>query len=147
LQNAEFCAARLLSVYAFDDEHLLVVVDFTQLYFNNFAAAGLHGSSDEGSFNGKFAMPAIDQSKQLHAAGASMIEERIESSPDGAARVENIIDKNDISPIYIETQIARVEDGANIFRCEVIPVKTDVQYSNIDRMLFDTVNQRGQPFG
>jgi hypothetical protein len=72
-------------------------------------------------------MPAIDQSQQLHTAWASMIEERIECSPDGAARVENIIDKNDVSPIYIETQIARVEDGANIFRCEIIPVKTDVQ--------------------
>jgi len=72
-------------------------------------------------------MPAIDQSKQLHAARASMIEERIECGPDGAARVENIIDKNDISPVYIKTQIARVEDGANIFRCEIIPgKKTDV---------------------
>ena len=76
-----------------------------------------------------------------------MIEERVECGPDGAARVENIIDKNDVSPIYVKTQIARVEDGANIFRCEIIPVKTDVQYSNIDRVLFDTVNHRGQPFG
>jgi hypothetical protein len=147
LQNAEFCAAGLLSVYAFDDEHLFIVVDFTQLYFNYFAAAGLHGPSYEGSFNGKFAMPAIDQGKQLHAAWAPMIEERIERSPDGAARVENIIDENDVSPIYIKTKVARVEDGAYIFRCEIVPVKTDVQDSNIDRMLLDTVNQRGQPFG
>jgi hypothetical protein len=146
-QNAEFCAAWLLSVYAFDDEHLLILIDFTQLYFNNFAAAGLHGSSYEGSLNGKFAMPAIDQSKQLYAAWAPMIEKRIECSPDGAARVEHIIDKNDISPIYIETQIAGAEDRANIFRREVIPIKTDVQHANIDRMFLDPVDQGGQSLG
>ena len=92
-------------------------------------------------------MPAIDQRKQLYPPRASMIEKRIERGAHGASCVENIIDKNDVPSVYIETQVAWVEDWANIFCREVIPVKADVQHAHIDWLLLDAANQRRQSSG
>lgn len=146
-RSEEYFPAPQLSVYALYDQDLLIVIDFAQFDLNNFAAAGLNRSSYERRLNRKLTMPAINQRKQLYPPRASMIEKRIERGAHGASCVENIIDKNDVPSVYIETQVAGVEDWANIFCRKVIPVKADVQHAHIDWLLLDAANQRRQSSG
>ena len=59
---------------AFDQQHLIVLVDFVKFDFNDFATACRHKLADVSCFDGQFAMSAIDQYCELHAARPAMIE-------------------------------------------------------------------------
>src|SRR5277367_517845 len=85
------------SVDLLDQQHLFVVIDFAQFHFDDFTTRGLHLASYEAGFNGQFAMTAIDQRQQLHATGAAMTEERVESGPDGTTCIQHVIDQNDVA--------------------------------------------------
>src|SRR5262245_27400537 len=67
-------AARSLS---FHQKNLIGVVDFIQLHLNHLIHRGLHGGTDEGSFNRELTMTAIDQDEQLNLAWPSSGEESL----------------------------------------------------------------------
>src|SRR5579863_7584996 len=69
---------------ALDQHDLFLAVDFLELDLDNFVAAGLDHASDVARFDGKLAVSAVNQDKQLHAGGTAMIEQSIESRADGA---------------------------------------------------------------
>src|SRR5205807_8111164 len=89
----------------FDQEHLLARIDLLQFYLDDFILRSLDCASDKRSFDGQLAVSAIDEHEQLHAARASMVEEGIERGANGAARVENVVDEDDVFVSDIETDV------------------------------------------
>ena len=139
-----FCEYKL---HTLDEQHLLVIVDFFQLDFDDLALRGRNGSADEGGFDGELAMAAVDEDQQLHAARAAVVEERIEGGANGAAGVEHVVDQDDVAAVDIEAERAGNDDGAHIARGEVVAIEADVEDAGIDRMLFDAGDEGGRGAG
>ena len=59
-QLRQTSAANLL-VGAFDQQYLLVVVNFSQFHFNNFAFCRLDRATDKGGFDRELTMAAVAQ--------------------------------------------------------------------------------------
>ena len=86
-------------------------------------------------------MAAIDQDKELDAAGAAMIEEGVESGADGAACVEHIVDQDDVASVDIEAEGAGNDNGANVARGEIVTIEADVEDAGIDWVLLNGADE------
>ena len=122
---------------AFDQDHLLVVVDLPQLDLDDLAGCGLHVPADETGLDGQLAMTAVDQHQQLYAPRTAMVKERVQRRAYGSAGVENIVDQNDVAPGNVEADGAGNDDRPNIAGGKVVAVEVDVENSGIDRRFLD----------
>ncbi len=102
--HAASCGTR-----AFDEKHLLHVVDFLKFHFDDFVIGGLHGAADVARFDGQFAMAAIDQNQQLHARRTAVIEKSVERRADGAAGVKHVVHQDDFFSLHGKRDIGAVE--------------------------------------
>src|SRR5271157_759835 len=91
-------------------------------------------------------MTSINEHQQLHAARATVTEERIERGADRAAGVENVVNQDDIAIVHIEAKGAWTDHRADIVRGKVVAVKANVKHSSIDGAFFDGANQSAQSF-
>src|SRR5580698_4980912 len=92
----------LFSIHSFDQQHLLVLVDFVEFDFDDFAAAGGYLFSDVGGFDGQFTMATVNENCELHAARTAMIKQGIESGADGAAGIEHVVAQHHVAVVYIK---------------------------------------------
>jgi len=100
-----------ISADAFDKLDLIAAVDFAELDFNNFAAAGGNVFSDIGCLNGQLAMTAVDEDGELYAARASMVKEGVKRGADGAAGVEDVVTDDDVAALDVKANGAGVTSG------------------------------------
>src|SRR4051812_4429353 len=70
---------------ALHQQHLLAGIDLLELDLDDLVVGGLHHSPYVLRLHRQLAMSAIDQHQQLHLAGATVVEERIEGGARGAA--------------------------------------------------------------
>src|SRR5579875_3186021 len=132
---------------AFDEDDLLVAVDFAELNFDDLALGGGDGASDEGGLDGELAVAAIDEDEELDAAGAPVVEEGVESGADGASGVEDVVDEDDIASVDVEAEGTGVDDGADVAGREVVAIEADVEGTGIDGVFFDAADQGGEALG
>src|SRR5579862_481272 len=92
-------------------------------------------------------MSAVDQDQQLHAAGTSVIEQRIERGANRAPRVEHVIDQDDVASVYVEAQRTGSDDRPNVARGEIVAIEGYVKRTGVDGVLLDSGNQRCQALG
>jgi len=102
--------------------------------------------ADEVGFDGQFAVSAIDQDRELNAAGASEIVERIEGRASGAATTENIIDQHHGFAVEIEGDVSRVNFGCGLFM-EVITMEGDIDGSQGHGVSTDVLQELMEPGG
>src|SRR5450631_501041 len=94
------CMAALPGPLAHED--LLHTVDFLELDFDNFNIGGLHLAPDEARLDGQFAVSAVDQHQQLYAGRPTVVEQRVQRGPDGAAGVEHVVHQDDVLARHAE---------------------------------------------
>ena len=123
-------------------EHLLVVVDFLQLDFDNLALRGGDGTAHKRCLDGQLAMTAIDEHQELDAAGTAMIEEGVEGGANGAAGVEHVVDEDDVAAVDVEAERAGDDDGADVAGGEVVAIEADVEDAGVDGVLLDAGDER-----
>ena len=80
-----------------DQNHLLVLVDFPKLDFDDFLLGGLHMPADKGRLDRQLPMSAVDKHGQPDSLRAAMVEKRIERGTHRSPGVENVIHQNDIA--------------------------------------------------
>ena len=69
---------RLTLVDLLDQQHLLHLVDFLELHFDDFVGGGLHLAADVAGLDRQFAPAAVDQHKKLHTRRAAVLEQRVD---------------------------------------------------------------------
>jgi hypothetical protein len=136
---------RCRFIYALYKQDSLGAVHFLKFYFHDFATRGLHHPADVSGFNGKLAVAAVNQYKQLHARGPSMIKQRIQRGPNRPARVEDVIHEHDISSNYRKPNLVRMQDRPLAHSRKIVAVEVDVQDSNGNLQTFKTLNLRCEP--
>src|SRR5208337_203422 len=99
-----------------DQQNLLVVVDLLELDLDNLAAAGGHMLANVSGLDGQFAVAAVDEHSQLHAARPALVEERIERGADSAAGEEHIVAENHIAALDVDADGSRRDHGPNVRR-------------------------------
>src|SRR6185437_393209 len=119
------------AVYALHQDYLLITVDFAELDFDNFAVSGLDGAADEGGFDWQFAVAAVDEREQLHAARASVIEERVEGGADGASGVEHVVDQDDVASGDIEADGTGNHGGARAVGGKIVAIEADIEHAGV----------------
>ena len=64
----------------------------------------------------QLAMAAIDEHGELHALGPPVVEERVDRSPDRAAREEHVVDEHARRPLEREAELRAANDGLRVER-------------------------------
>src|ERR1700761_945351 len=85
-------------------------------------------------------MTAIDEDQQTHGTRTAMIEERVQRGADGAARVEHVIQKNNITALDVEADLTLCHFRATAARRQVIPVERDVEHADLHRLPLDPLD-------
>jgi hypothetical protein len=137
----------ILLIGFFDELNLFVVVYFLKFYFDDLSAAGGYVFADVGSFDGQFAMAAVDEDGELNAARTAMVKEGVECGADGAAGVENIVAENHVAAIDVKAERALSYDGTDIMRGEVVAIETNVKHACVDGAFFDSGDELGEALG
>src|SRR5579875_1451897 len=136
-----------LAVGEFDQEDLFVVVDFAEFDFDDFAAGGGDGAAYVLRLDGEFAVAAVDEDEELDGLGAAVVEEGVEGGPDGAAGVEDVVEKDDVAAFDVEADVAFFDDGADVAGREVVAVEANVEDAGVDGVVFDGGDDFGEPLG
>ena len=122
-------------------QHLLIVVHFFQLHFDNFQVCRLYGPSNEGGLDRQFPMASVNEGQQLYSFWTTMIHQGIQRRTDGASGIQNVIDQHNVAPSHIETKGPGVDHGTQVPGRKVIAIEIDVERSHIDGTLFYDCNQ------
>src|ERR1700677_3053146 len=134
-------------IHSFDQQHLLVVVYFAKLYFDDFAAAGWHMLTDIRGLDGQLAMAAVNQHSQLHTARAAVVEQRVKSGPDCPAGIKHVVADHHVAAFNLDADGSRSDHGTNVGGGKVVAIKLDVEHAGGDGMLLDAGDQRAQTLG
>ena len=126
-----------LWLLAVDENDALFIIDFAEADFDDFGVAGLNGAADELSFNGHFAMAAVDEYAERNALGAAEVEEAVHGGADGAAGVENVIDKDEVHAVDAKGNVGGLKNGLRRDFGEVVAIESDVEGADGD---VDAVN-------
>jgi len=97
----------------FNQQYLLVVVDFAEFHFYDFTAAGRYVLADVGGLNGQLTMTAVNEDCQLHAARATVIKERVKRGADGAAGVEHVVAEDHVAAFDVDADGAWGDHGTD----------------------------------
>jgi hypothetical protein len=99
-------------------------------HFDNFGGAGLHAAADVLCFDGHFAMAALDKNAERYAPGASEVEKAVHGGADGAARVEDVVNEDQVHIIHAEGNVGRLQHGVGRDFGKVVAIESDVQSAN-----------------
>ena len=110
----------------------LFVVDFVEADFDNFGIGGFDGAADEAGLDGQFAMAAVDEHAKADAARTAEIEEAVHCGAYGAAGIENVVDKQQISIINGERNFARLDNGLRGDGGKIVAIESDVESADRD---------------
>src|SRR6478735_5073435 len=133
---------------AFHQQDLLFLVNLRELDFNDFFVAGLYGAADESGLNWEFAVAAINQNAELHAAGPSVVKKGVHGGPDCAAGVKNVVKEDNVFVHNVSAQRGSFFDHrASAHGGKIVAVERDIQCSYRHRGLFNLLDQSGQTGG
>ena len=105
------------------------------------------GDADVSGLNRQFAMTTVDKDAKLHTAWPSMIKERIERGPDGAAGIEHVVAYDDVAALDVKSDGARCYHRANARRRQVVTIKLNIQNAGVDWTFFNDGNQFAEASG
>src|SRR5271157_3744734 len=134
-------------IQALDQQHLVFVVYLMELHFNDLAAAGGHTFADVRGLDGQFAMAAVNEHGQLHAARTAVVEERVERGPDRPAGVEHIVAKHYVAAVDFNADGPWRDYRTHAGCGQIVAVELNIEQARIDRMLLDAGNESAQPLG
>ena len=115
-----------------DQQHLLSLVDFFELDFDDLVVGGLHAAAHKARFDRKLAVAAVDQHQQLHARRASVVEQRIQGGANGAAGVQDVVHQDDVLAGDRERDFRGIHHGLAGNGGQVIAVQSDIQDADRD---------------
>src|SRR5215475_12322163 len=116
-----------------------------QLDFNDFSVTGLDGAAHKSGFNGQFAVTAINENTELHAARTPMVEKRVHGGADSAAGIKHVVQEDHVFVHNISSQRRSFFDhraGAN--GGKVVAIQSDIQGAYRHGRFFNLLNQGGE---
>src|SRR5215813_14969889 len=119
---------RLL--YLLHHQHFFGVVDLREFDLDYFPHGGLDISSDEGGFDGQFAVSAIDEHAQLHARRAAVGQERFQRCSSRTTGKEHIIDDHDVLIFDGHAEVGMLDYGRRPNGGEVVAIESYVESSD-----------------
>src|SRR5262249_40418044 len=112
---------------AINQDDALFVINLAEADLDDFGVAGLHCAAHVLRLDGHFAMAAINEYAEGDALGAPEVEQAVHRCPDGAARVEDVVNKDEVHAIHGERNIRGLQDGLRSDLRKVVAVKSDVE--------------------
>ena len=104
---------------------------------------GLHLAPHEGGLDGKLTVSAINQHQELYPCRPSVIEQGVESGPDGASRVEHVVHQHHILPCHGKLQVALLHQRLGADGGEIVAVQGDVQAADRNLGVLDLADDLG----
>jgi hypothetical protein len=95
---------------------------------------------------GQFAMSSVNQDRQLDGTRAAEINDFIEGGADGAARVQNVVDKNNDFIDDVEQEVGLLNDRLIEFILDIVAIKSYVNDADRKREFADFAKDFSQPF-
>src|ERR1700722_18457371 len=91
-------------------------------------------------------MSAIDEHQQLHQARPAMRKQCIEGGASGSARVENVVDQNDLFALDGKTNFRFLHHRLGPERGEIVSIESDIEGADRNLFLLDLLNHFAEPF-
>src|SRR6185437_3542151 len=109
---------------------------------------GLHGASNEGSFNRQFAVAAVDENAELYAARTSVVKKCVHGGTDCASGVKHVVQEDHVFINNIGSQRRGFfYDGVDADCGEIVAIERDIQGAYRHRSFLNLLNQSGQAAG
>src|SRR5580692_1470481 len=135
---------RLLTV---DENDALFIIDLPETDFDDLGITGLHGAADELSFNGHFAMAAVDQDAERDALGPPEVEEAVHGGANGAAGVKHVVDEDEIHLVDAEADVGRLQNGLGRDFREIVAIESNVEGADGNVDAIDAAHGFGDALG
>jgi hypothetical protein len=132
---------------AVDEDDALFLINFDEANLDDFAVAGLNGAADVLSFDGHFAVAAIDEHAQRDALGAAEVKQAVHGGANGAAGVKDVVDEDEVHAVHGEGDIRGLQDGLRRHFGEVVAIESDVQSANGNVHSIDSAHGARDPLG
>ena len=114
-------------------EDLVDAVDLGQMDLHLLAARGRHVLADEVRPDGQLAVPAVDQDRQLHAARAAQVAQRVQCRADRAAGEQHVVHQDDEPAVDAAVGQHRGLQRPDAAQPQVVAVEGDVDGADVDR--------------
>ena len=82
--------------------------------------------ADEVGLERQLAKSAIYKYRQLYRARSSLAEQTIDCGSDGSSGIDNVINEDNVTIVYVKRNIGRINDRLNILRSEIVAIVGDV---------------------
>src|SRR5205823_11501012 len=92
-----------------DQQNLVDLVDLDELHLDALVAMRGEVLADVVGADRQLAVAAVGEHRELHAGGATVVEQRLDRGADRAPRVENVVDEHARHPVEREVEL-RVPD-------------------------------------
>src|SRR5689334_3247226 len=109
------------------DDYGVAVVELLDEDVDALTLADLHRLADDVGLDRQLASPAVDQHREADAPGSAEIRQLVERCTDGAARVEHVIDDDDVLVVDRPWKVGWPDDGSRPDGLEVVTVERDVE--------------------
>src|SRR5215212_147089 len=99
-----------------NEQDLVDLVHLDELHLDALVPCGRQVPADVVGTNRKLAMTAVGEAGELDARRPAVVEESVDRGPDRAARVEDIVDEDDGSPLEPKVEPRRAHDRLGVPR-------------------------------
>src|SRR5882724_2649052 len=136
------CRLTRFARRSFDDYNALFFIKLLEHHLDYLALFCRHQFADVVSLDRELPMlfAAIDQHRKLHAAWPAKVYQLVERRADGAARIKDVIDENDIAVFNITRKVCAVHNGLGTYCREIVAVERDVKNSDRRTIAFEIRN-------
>lgn len=119
-----------LLIYAVHEHDAFLLVNLIEPHFDDFGTAGLDVPADELCFDRHFPVAPIDQYTQGDALGAAEVKKTVHRRPDGPARVEHVVDENQVHAVHGKRDVRRLQNGLRRHLRKIVSIQRDVEGAN-----------------
>src|SRR5262249_30048236 len=125
----------------------LFVINLVQPHFDDFGVAGLHRAPDELSFDGHFAVAAVNQNAKSDALRAAEVEKTIHSRANSAAGVKHVVNENEVHAVDGKGNVGGLQHGLRRDLRKVIAIKSNVQRADGNVHAVNAAHSLGDALG
>jgi dihydroorotate dehydrogenase len=134
---------------AFENAHGFDVVKFFQHHLYYLGLLRRNNLSHKIRLDRQFPMlpTAVNQDRKLNLTRATEIHQLVECSADRAARVEDVIDKNNYLVFDVIVELGSIDDRVRTYGREVVAIEGDIDDPVLRALPFERFDLVDDPFG